>query len=153
MKKVLSILMMVVFAISAMAKDKGLAYDISGVSSGNDGTYMVKVYVYEKKPSDALLKAAAVHGVVFRGFSGTQSRVTQKALTQPEEEAQHADFFEAFFKEDGGCQNFAEVVVGSYETVKMKKGYKTGAIINVNRSALRKHLEQAGVIKKLGSIF
>ena len=153
MKKVLSILMMIVFAISAVAKDKDLAYDISGVSSGNDGTYVVKVFVYEKKPTDAQLKAAAVHGVVFRGFSGTQSKVTQSPLAKLEAEKQHAEFFEAFFKETGDCQNFAEVVVGSYETVKMKKGYKTGATITVNRSALRKHLEQAGVIKKLGSIF
>ena len=73
MKKVLSLLILLLFCImGAMAKgDKLPKYDITGAGSGKEGTILVKVYVYEKKVSDEDLKRVAVHGVVFRGCTGT----------------------------------------------------------------------------------
>lgn len=128
-------------------------YDITGAGSGTEGTILVKVYVYEKNASDADLKRAAVHGVVFRGCIGNESGARQPAMAQPSAEAEHAAFCEAFFDKEGACQVFASIISGSYDRVKTKKGYKCGAIVQVNKSSLRKELEKAGVVRSLSSGF
>ena len=47
-------------------------YDIEGVNTGTQGNFLVKVYIYTNKgeATTEQLKYAAVHGVLFRGFSG-----------------------------------------------------------------------------------
>lgn len=146
--------LLLVFVAGAMAKgDKMPQYDITGAGSGSEGTLLVKVYVYGKKVSDADLKRAAVHGVVFRGCSGNASGARQPAMAPPTAETDNATFCEAFFAADGQCQNFADIVAGSYERVKTNKGYKYGAILQVNKTALRKELEKAGVVRSLSSGF
>lgn len=146
-------LMLIMVCFSAFAKKDYLKYDITGAGSGTEGTCLVKVFIYKKSASDAQFKAAAVHGVIFRGFNGTESRVDQPALTTPDTEAQYQEFYDSFIDEKGECQNYAEIVTGSYERIKTKKGYKVGVIVQVNRKALRASLEKARVIKSLNSIF
>lgn len=155
MKKILNIItLLLIVAMGAMAKgDKMPQYDITGAGSGSEGTILVKVYVYAKKVDDKDLKRAAVHGVVFRGCSGNQSGARQPAMASPTSEADNATFYEAFFAQDGECQNFASIVAGSYDRVKTPKGYKQGAILQIDKKALRKYLETAGVIRSLGSGF
>lgn len=146
--------MMFAMVISALAKeDKMPQYDIMGAGSGNEGTLLVKVYVYAKKVTDEDLKRAAVHGVVFRGCTGNNSGAPQPAMASPSVETDHAAFFSAFFASDGQCLNYVSIVSGSYDRVKTPKGYKTGAILQVNKTALRKDLEKAGVIRSLSSGF
>ena len=140
--------------VGAMAKgDKMPEYDIMGAGSGTEGTLLVKVYVYAKKVKDEDLKRAAVHGVVFRGCSGNASGARQPAMASPTAEADNAAFCEAFFAADGPCQGFASIVSGSYDRVKTKKGYKSGAILQVDKATLRKELEKAGVVRALSSGF
>ncbi len=155
MKKVFSLLLMFVIAIGAMAKDyKMPQYDITGAGSGNEGTLLVKVFVYAKKNvPDEELKRAAVHGVVFRGCTGNNSGATQPPMASPSAEAEHATYCEAFFAIDGQCQHYASIISGSYERVKTGKGYKYGAIIQINKNLLRKDLEKAGIVRSLGSGF
>lgn len=148
----MSLLLIVV--LGAMAKgDKMPQYDITGAGSGTEGTILVKVYVYEKKVRDEDLKRAAVHGVVFRGCSGNASGARQPAMASPTAEADNAAFCEAFFAVDGECQNYASVIAGSYDRVKTAKGYKCGAIIQIDKTSLRKNLEKAGVVRSLSSGF
>lgn len=155
MKRLLSIVMLfLVVASGAMAKgDKVPQYDITGAGSGTEGTVLVKVYVYGKKVKDQDLKRAAVHGVVFRGCSGNASGARQPAMAGPTAEVDHAAFCERFFAADGECQGFASIVDGSYDRVKTSKGYKVGAILQVNKASLRKELEKAGVVRSLSSGF
>ncbi len=139
-------------------KDKEeVSYDIQSAGSGVQGTYLVSVWVYSKtgKVNDDLLKYAAVHGVLFRGFSGQQGAPTQRPLAgSAVVEQQKSDYFQAFFGEEGAYLNFATVVMGSYQRVKVKKrGYKVGAVLQVSKDQLRRELEQAGVIKSLSSGF
>lgn len=146
--------MLLIVSISAMAKgDKMPQYDITGAGSGTEGTILVKVYVYAKSVKDEDLKRAAVHGIVFRGCSGNASGARQPAMAAPTAETDNAAFCESFFAADGQCQNFASVVPGSYDRVKTSKGYKTGAILQVDKSSLRKFLEKAGVVRSLSSGF
>lgn len=155
MKKIFNLLMMLLLiSIGAIAKDiKVPQYDITGAGSGSEGTILVKVYVYAKKVTDADLKRAAVHGVVFRGCTGNSSGAYQPAMAAPTVETENAAFCEEFFATDGECQNYASIVAGSYDRVKTKKGYKSGAILQVNKTTLRKELEKAGIIRSLSSGF
>lgn len=155
MKRLLSLTMLLIcFALATIAKGDDMPkYDITGAGSGTEGTVLVKVYVHGKRVGDEALKRAAVHGIVFRGCSGNESGARQPAMASPAVEQENAEFCERFFAEDGECQNYASVVAGSYDRVKTKKGYKTGAILQVDKTALRKYLEKAGVIRSLSSGF
>lgn len=155
MKKVLNLMIMLLFVfLGAMAKsDKMPQYDITGAGSGTEGTVLVKVYVYSKSVSDNDLKRAAVHGIVFRGCSGNASGARQPAMASPTAESDNATFCEEFFAPDGQCINFASIVGGSYDRVKTKKGYKSGAILQVDKTSLRKELEKAGVVRSLSAGF
>ena len=155
MRKVLSLLALLLFiTVGAIAKgDKMPAYDITGAGSGTEGTLLVKVYVNNKTVSDNDLKRAAVHGVVFRGCTGNESGARQPAMAPATAEADHQAFFAEFFAENGPCLSFVSIVAGSYERVKTQKGYKMGAILQVNKTSLRKTLEKAGVVRSLSSGF
>lgn len=154
MKRTLTILSLFLFLCAgAMAKDKMPQYDIIGAGSGTEGTVLVKVFVYSRKATDADLKRAAVHGIVFQGCSGNASGARQPAMASPTAEADNAAFCEEFFASDGPCLRYASVVSGSYERVKTNKGYKCGAILQVDKTALRKELEKAGIVRSLSAGF
>lgn len=128
-------------------------YDIEGYEVGTQGTYLVKVYVYTKNASASTeeFKYAAVHGVIFRGFSGKGFN-TQKSLARPETQAQNSDFYNAFFN-NGDYLAYADVVNPTADKVKVGKEYKIAAIVSVSKESLRKTLENAGVIRGLNSGF
>ena len=142
------------FAIlGAKSRITDTRYDIEGVETGQQGTYLVKVYVYSKKSSVTTeeFKFAAVHGVIFRGFS-RKGFGAQKPIAKPETQTQHADFFNAFFN-NGGYVAYAKVVNPVADRVKVGKEYKIAAIVSVSKDELRKTLEGAGVIRSLNSGF
>lgn len=156
MKRVLSLLLLVVMAtITATAAkvDKMPKYDLTGAGSANEGMVLVKVFVYKQKITDEDLKRCAVHGIVFRGCSGNNSGANQPAMAAADSEASYQEYCNAFFASDGECQNYANIIAGSYECVKTQKGYKYGAIVQVNKRALRKTMEKAGVVRSLSSGF
>lgn len=154
MKRVLSVIMLLCVAMFALAKGDNMPkYDISGAGSGVSGTVLVKVYVYQSKATDEELKCAATHGVVFRGIVGNNSGTSQPAMASPTAEKDNETFCAEFFSASGECQNYASIVNGSYDRVKTSKGYKVGAIIQVNKSALRKAMEKAGVVRSLSAGF
>ncbi len=155
MKRLLCLtFLLLTFFMGAMGKgDKIPQYDITGAGSGTEGTILVKVYVYAKSVKDEDFKRAAVHGVVFRGCVGNQSGARQPAMAPAIAEMDNAAFFEAFFAVDGPCQNYATIVAGSYDRVKTQKGYKSGAILQIDKTSLRKELEKAGVVRSLSTGF
>lgn len=129
-------------------------YDIEGVETGQQGTYLVKVYIYTKKgvATTEEIKYAAVHGVIFRGFSG-KGFASQKAMASPTIEKQKSDYFKAFW-ENGDYLAYASIVNATADRIKISgKEYKIGAIVSVSKDALRKDLEKAGIIKSLNSGF
>lgn len=160
MKYIFSILLFVLAMVQpAIAQDyEPVKYDITSAGSGVQGTYLVKVFVYSKdaKVSDLSLKYAAVHGVLFRGFQGKPSAPPLAGSAATEE--QKKDYFNAFFGKSnndktGIFQNYAEIVEGSYQRMKTSKGYKVGAIVQVNKEKLRADLSTAGIIQGLSSGF
>ena len=108
----LAIMIMLGFSITTSAqagrkadKDtKTWRYEIEGVGIGTQGTYLVKVWSYSKKPDVALdqAKKNAVHGIVFKGFSSRPGMPGQRALANnPFVEQERADFFKKFFADRG----------------------------------------------------
>ena len=108
----------------------------------------------DKKISDQALKRAAVHGVLFRGFSNPAARQSQKPLAGgPANEAQHIDFYKEFFSEKGTAADYANLVPGSRSVKKVNKEYVVTATVTVNKETLAKYLQQMGVIRGLNSAF
>lgn len=162
MKKVLLILLLSVLAIpfqmEAGGKDKDAVpeYTIEGAGTAAQGTYLINVTVIskDKKITDVDLKRAAVHGVLFKGFSNTEKRQMQKPLAgSMANYAQHADFYKDFFAQNGMSKDFCSVIEGSHSVKKVNKMYHFGCTISVNKETLRKFLEDAGIIKGLNSAF
>jgi len=135
-------------------------YEIEAVNTGVQGSYLVKVWSYSRKAVIATeqSKKNAVHGIIFKGFAGKQGVPGQKPLaSNPNLENEKADFFKAFFSDGGKYMKFVTLSgdgsVAAEDRIKIGSEYKIGVIVTVNVSALRKDLEDAGVIKSLGSGF
>jgi len=137
-------------------------YEIECVGIGKPGTKVIKVWSYSKKAKVATKQAQknAVHGMVFKGYTGGgQGCTAQKALvSDPSVAEQKKEFFDNFFELEGGkYQKFVSHSADSTpEVIGVKiKGYKykVGVIVTVNTNALRKDLEAAGVVKGLSSGF
>ena len=156
-KRILFLFFVMLSIMSLQAKKVDITqtrYDIEGVNTGTQGNFLVKVYIYTNKgeATTEQLKYAAVHGVLFRGFSG-KGFAKQKALARPEIEKQKADFFNAFWS-NGDYLQFASVIDAVADRVKISgKEYKIGAIVSVSKEFLRKTLESAGIIRGLNSGF
>jgi len=136
---------------------KNWRYEIECVSVGTQGTYLVKVWSYSKKPTVAIEQAKknAVHGVIFKGFTGQGAGCTQKPLTSnPALEQEKAAFFDEFFADGGKYMKFVSVSgdgsIAAGDRIKIGKEYKIGVVVSVSKDELRKDLEAAGIVKPLG---
>ncbi len=154
------LLLLAMFCSSFMAfgKDKSTLpqYELTGAGTGTQGTYLVSVTVISKKsnPSDNVIKRAAVHGVLFRGFFLKEHRLMQKPLAgNSANEAQHVDFYKEFLSESGSALNYASIVDSSRTVIKSGKEYRVTMIVSVNKDELRSYLESLGMIKGLNTGF
>lgn len=135
-------------------------YEIEAVATGTQGTYQIKVWSYSKNPNVAIEQAKknAVHGVIFKGFAGAQGVPGQKPLVANSNLfKERADYFEPFFATGGKYLQFINLTnngaIAAGDRMKIDKEYKIGVVVSVNKDALRKELENAGIIQKLGGIF
>lgn len=135
-------------------------YEVECMGTGMDGTQLIKVWGYAKKPGDAIeiAKKSAVHAVMFKGIlNGKPGCMVRPLITEPGAEQQYQDYFTAFFKEKGKYLNFVNVSsdgsIDPKDRLKVGKQYKVGVLVSVSHSALRKELEAAGIIRALGTGF
>lgn len=127
-------------------------YELECAGNGVQGTYLVRVWTYDKKQKDAQAACArnAVHGVIFKGFAGGDGCIGQKALVPtPGAEMEHEDFFRLFFSDKGEYRKYVSVVAGSELCEKVGREYRAGAIVSIQKDELRKALEAAGIVKGL----
>ena len=154
---VLSLMLMSAMVLLAADKGEQMKYDIvSAGATGAQGTYLVKVSVYSKrgKTTSAELQRAAVHGVIFKGVVGGNGMATQKPMATPTTEYEKADFFEQFLTDGGPYSAYASVEGATISRAKTPTGeYRVSAVVVVSKDELRKYLEQAGIVRGLGSIF
>jgi len=142
------------------ANTRNWRYEIEGVQTGVQGTYLIKVWTYSNRPDLAIEQAKknAVHGIIFRGFAGTGRVPGKKPLAQsPNLEEEKSDFFSLFFGEGGKYMKYISLTndgaVAAQDRMKVGKEFKIGVIVSVNVDGLRKDLEDAGIIKSLGGGF
>lgn len=135
-------------------------YEIEVEQQGTQGTYLLKVWSYSKKPETAIEQAKknAVHGIIFRGFPERNRVPGQKPLAQSSNlEQEKEQFFKEFFDDGGKYLKFVTLAnngaIGAGDRIKIGKEYKIGVVISVDVNNLRKDLEDAGIIKKLGGQF
>ena len=164
------VIMLVTFSnVNAQRRAKKLAdkdtqawrYEIEAIQTGVQGTYLIKVWSYSKKPDVAIEQAKknAVHGIIFRGFSGKNGVPGQKPLARnPNLENEKVEFFKGFFATGSKYLKFVSLTndgaVAAGDRFKIgKKEYKIGVLISVKKELLRKDLEAAGIIKSMTSMF
>jgi hypothetical protein len=131
-------------------------YEIECAGNGTQGTYLVKVWSYSKRPSVAAEQCMknAVHGVIFKGYTGGNGCVAQRPLaSHPGVEMEYEEYFRNFLSDKGEYYKYVSLTGATQEIIKVGKEYKVGIIVSVQKDELRKALEQAGVIRGLGSGF
>lgn len=135
-------------------------YEIEVVQTGVQGTYLIKVWSYSKKPEVAIeqSKKNAVHGIIFKGFPGKERIAGQSPLSSNVNlEEEKSDYFKPFFSDGGKYMKFVSLTndgaVAAEDRMKIGKEYKIGLVVSVNVAELRKDLENAGVIRSLSSGF
>ncbi len=135
-------------------------YEVECMGTGMDGTQLIKVWGYGKKPGDAVenAKKSAVQAVMFKGIlAGKPGCMMRPLITDAGAEQQYQDYFNAFFKEKGKYLSFVSVSsdgsINPKDRLKVGKQYKVGVLVSVSHAALRKELENAGIIKALGTGF
>lgn len=145
------------FSASAKKTEQGMpSYGLIGAGTGAQGTYLVEVSILGKSKtvSDNELVAAAVHGVLFRGFSQASGRGFQKPLAgSAAAEGQNADFYKDFFAPGGMASTYGTVIAGTRSISKAGKEYRVKAKVIVQKEALMKFLQDAGTIRSLNSAF
>jgi hypothetical protein len=93
---------------------------------------------------------------MFKGINGGKPGCMRRPLiTSPGAQVQHGEYFETFFTNGGHYLNFvSQTGDGSIDRIKVsRKQYKIGVVVSVRHAALRRELETAGIIKKLGGGF
>ncbi len=166
MKKILAVLVALCMVVGLQAASKKkeaqattgqFLYELEFIESAAQGMVMVKVWSQAKKAELAMDLSAinAVHGVIFKGYASQGSRMSHRPLVQdPVIASTKKDFFDQFFADKSNYMRYVvNIVDGSMEVKKVGKEYKVAQIVTVNKDMLRKHLEQAGVIRGLSSGF
>lgn len=135
-------------------------YEIEGVAEGKEGIYLIKVWTYSKKSNVAIEQAKknAIHGVIFKGYTGIGRVSSQPPLvTDPGAEFEKADFFDPFFRENGGYMKYINVTgdgsVAPEDVLKVNKEYKIGVIVSIKKDMLKRDLVAAGIAKYLSNGF
>ena len=132
-------------------------YDIICEGNGVEGTYLVRVWVYANKQNlkPEQIRKYAVHGIIFKGVTGSAKCNGQKPLARSlSVEEENKSYFDEFFEKKNAYLNFATIVEGTFERVKVtKRQFKIGAVVSVSKDQLRKQLETDGIIRGLSSGF
>lgn len=131
-------------------KSQTLNYDIS--CAGNAiGYYIVEVSAYSAKKRDInenFVKKCALHGVLFKGFSGESGCVAQKPIISGVTNENHSELIDSLLHNE--YNKYTECIGGPLEVIKQNKRYKITTTIQVAKDQLRKYLENKGIIRKLG---
>lgn len=135
-------------------------YEIEPVAVGSQGTYLIKVWSYSSDGRVAIEQAKknAVHGVIFKGFAGGRGVPGQRPLAdKPNLERENSQFFRSFFANNGNYMKYVNISgdgnIAATDRLRVGNEFKIGVIVSVNVQMLRRDLEDAGIIRSLGTGF
>lgn len=144
-----TIFILILASSTIMAKDNDMCtwnYEISCVGF-SEGHYVVEVSAYVSKKKDITaetIKKCALHGVLFKGLSGD---IPQRPIIKELQDS-HYSYIEELLNNSYG--KYTETIGIPLQVIKQDKIYKVTTTIQVSKDLLRKDLEKAGVIRKLG---
>lgn len=130
-------------------------YDIETEALGMQNNKVIRVWSYSKDINVARLQATknAIHGIIFKGAPGNTNKRVAPVLalvTSFETREKFKSFFDSFFADGGDYRMYAVTTDISDSVVKIdKRMYKVGVVVNIQYDALRKMLEERGIVKKL----
>ncbi len=172
MKKIIALLLLVIMPMAVFSQKKknvkkadantaAWMYEIEPTGEAKSGGEMLKVWSYAPDVISAKAQAGknAVHAVIFKGIAADgKGHGIVKLDRSNNAEVEHADFFKDFFATGGKYMQFVTLVnngvTGAGDIIKLdKKNFKVGVVVVVNYKALRKYLEDNGIIKKLSAGF
>ncbi|WP_149274933.1 hypothetical protein [Pareuzebyella sediminis] len=139
-------------------------------NTAKQGYKLVKVWSYSKERGVATSQAKknAVHGIIFKGFTGDGRgcKSSRPLMNRDMTDKEYKDFFRDFFLDDGGYARFVTYATdtkGGTEVQKLVRNkkekkekfyqYKIGVVVTVATDELRKHLEKEGIINALAKGF
>ncbi len=131
-------------------------YEVQDLNiTAKDGKSVIfKIWSYGKKENVALMQASknAVHAVMFKQIGYNPGLMGTQALTADQEK-----FIKDFFQDGGEYMRFVQLAnngaVAPTDKIKLKKEYKIGIKVTVNRADLRKYLEEQKLIQAMNAIF
>ncbi len=133
-------------------------YDISCEGIAKQGVKLVKVWSYSKNPKHAISSAMrnAVHGIIFKGYTGVGQGCTPSAplVNELKTEEDNQTFFDSFFAEGGEYLKYVSAAtdgsIGAGDRLKVSnREYKIGVVVTVMSDQLRKRLQDEKIIKSL----
>lgn len=149
--------------VRKMEYNSSYNYEVATVAVGVDGTKLVKVWGYGKKPEDATrnAKELAVACAIFRGFpaaSNGRAAKTPAIVTENNAAEKNAAFFENFFAPGGKYLQYVNLSTDAppsgADRIKVnKKTYKVGVTVSIAFDELRKYMEDEGIARSLDSGF
>jgi len=137
-------------------------YEVATVAVGVDGTKLIKVWAYGKKPEDAIHKAKmdAVACAIFRGFppgGGGRAAATPAIVTDSDADTKYEEYFTKFFEPGGKYLQYVNMSTDAppsgADRVKIDKGYKVAITVSIAFDELRKELEKEGIARRLDAGF
>ncbi len=132
------------------AKKANLNYDytISGHAIAKEGYYLVEVsaLVDKKKAANIeTVKQCALLGCLYKGFA--VDRISQKPILSKTLDDKEEEFVQKLILQDYNTYTSSTYPL---QIVKVGKKYRVSSIILVSKDILRKDLESAGIVRKLG---
>jgi hypothetical protein len=127
-------------------------YELSAAGEGKAGYYLVEVSAYVTKKKDInieLTKQCAIHGVLFKGYSGNNGNASKPPIIEDKNiEKEKSEFFKTLIFNKYGY--YTTVANDFKKVIKVGKRYKITTIVQVNAAQLRKDLEKENIIRSLG---
>ncbi|WP_417199394.1 hypothetical protein [Bizionia sp.] len=137
-------------------------YDLECQGIAKKGAKLVKVSSYSKNPKHAISRGMknAVHGIIFKGYTGGNQGCTSFSPLVPDVDvaSQHEAFFDAFFADGGDYLKYVSQAtdgnIAPGDRLKIsRREYKIGIVVTVQLDQLRKRLEKEGIVRSLASGF
>lgn len=142
--------------LAAEYQENKYKFEIEAAGVGANETFLYRIVCDTKSPQTAADDASecAVYGVIFRGCAASAENPAQTPLLKSESlSKEQIAYFDDFFAKKQFKQYIAAVAKNNIKIIKTKKGYKAEVIVSVNKRKLRRDLESAGIVDKLGKVF
>ena len=163
MKKLLTVLLLSSISLGLFAKSYPFmirhSYDVQVVRVANQGEKFYKVLSEAGSVNKAIDQAMqdAVVASLFFGVQGTEHAGSVPPICGSiKTYEEHRDYFDTFFKK-GEFMQYVRNVNSQYPSgennVRTRKGHRVGLYVVVKYDALRKKMENDGIIKSLNNYF